>query len=319
MHDVDDLLALLPDWLREKVTNPPPPGGRYHWIYAISLSLYRQSFTPEMVLPLIERFMTRAENQKGEFRKQVERAYATFLHIGSTATQRSKVGLPKVASAEKRTLVSGWLREGRGLRRLCDCSPVLAPDKLPAQTILRVLFPDDPLICTGLRVSQPRVALLSAFVKRFLSECSFVTASIFREPGFQRLESNVLAQLYYVVELDIPAGEGPWRALQIEREKTAGSPSLETIKDIGCALLMHMREDRGYPLTLANYTGGKSVHGWFSKARLGSSGGEFVAYVQSWGADPRIVCPEQWWRMPNGCRRDRRHIISQQPVLFADL
>lgn len=97
MHEVDELLALLPNWLREKVTNPPPPGGRYHWIYAISLSLYRQSFTPEMVLPLIERFITRGENRKGEFRAQVEHAYATFLHVGATVRQRPKVGPPKIA------------------------------------------------------------------------------------------------------------------------------------------------------------------------------------------------------------------------------
>jgi hypothetical protein len=320
VHDVDELLALLPNWLREKVANPPPPGGRYHWIYGISLSLYRQSFTPEMVLPLIERFITRAENQKGEFRAQVERAYASFLHVGATVRQRPKVGPPEIASEDKRALMVNWLREGRGLRRLCDSSPVLAPDKLSAKVLLQTLFPNDPIICAGLRVSQPRVALLSTFVERFLSECSFVTASTFREPSLRRLESNVLAQLYYVVELDIPIGEGPWAALQIERRKATGKAPLETVKDIGCALLTHLREDRGYPLVLADYTGGKSAHGWFPKARLGSLDKEFLSYVQSWGADPRIICAEQWWRMPNGYRRNElRRLIAKQPVLFADL
>jgi hypothetical protein len=320
-HDVDELLSILPDWLRQKVITPPPPGHRYHWIYGISLSLYRQNFTPEMVLPLIERFMTRSENSRGEFRLQVERAYAAFLQVGTASTFRPKIGPPQTASAEQQALMADWLQKGRGLAALCRSSPLFAPHRLPTRVVLEALFPGDPIICAGLRVSQTRVAFLKTFSDSFLSQCSFVTGSVFKEPGFFRHESNVLSHLFYVVELDIlPGGDGPWAALQDSRARTRGLAPLATVKDIGCALLAHLREDRSYPLKLADYSGGKSVHGWFNKAQLGPRASEFLSYVQSWGADPRIICPEQWWRMPNGCRHDdHRHITGPQPVLFADL
>ena len=73
------------------------------------------------------------------------------------------------------------------------------------------------------------------------------------------------------------------------------------IRDLSAALLLHLAEMA--PLTLAVYSGGKSLHGWFYCAGIAEENvSRFYRYAAALGADRATWVRSQFARMPDGLR-----------------
>jgi hypothetical protein len=182
----DALLALelMPEKVRHLACNPTA-GERYQWSYAAALSLIRNGYPFQLIEPLLEHYRGRPDNWAGELRTQIGNAAKTILSGGS-----KKPAIPAVAfTSTDADRIWSWLKEGWTLRALEALSP--SDRDLPAEQILRLLFPNDPYVCATLRSRDNQVkGRLSQHSANFLRDCSFVAASTFVTAG-RRADDNV--------------------------------------------------------------------------------------------------------------------------------
>ena len=255
----DALLALelMPEKVRHLACNPTA-GARYQWSYTAALSLIRYGYPFRLIEPLLEHYRGRPDNWAGELRAQIGNATNTILSGGGS----NKPAIPAVAfTSTDAGRVWSWLKEGRTFRALTASSP--SNPRLPAEEILRLLFPNDPYVCATLRSRDNQVkGRLSQYSSDFLRDCSFVVASTFATAG-RREDDNVAERRFLVVELDITAEHPAWTAVLAEATK-AGL----TVRDLCAAALLYISET--FPLTMAvdSGPGGKSVHGWFYAPKI---------------------------------------------------
>lgn len=151
----DALLALelMPEKVRDLACNPTA-GERYRWSYAAALSLMRCGYSFQLIEPLLEHYRGRPDNWAGELRAQIGNAANTILSCGSS----DKSAIPTVAfTSMDADRVWSWLKEGRTLRALTASSP--SNPHLPAEEILRVLFPDNPYVCATPRSRDNQVTM----------------------------------------------------------------------------------------------------------------------------------------------------------------
>jgi hypothetical protein len=99
------------------------------------------------------------------------------------------------------------------------------------------------------------------------------------------------------VEFDFDERDSTQERRLIEKLVSEG----RDVHDLCAALLLHLAEKA--PLTLAVYSGGKSLHGWFYCAGVAEERVlRFFRYAVSLGADPANWNPSQFTRMPDGLR-----------------
>jgi hypothetical protein len=300
-------LDLMPEEVRRLACNPTA-GERYQWSYTAALSLIRYGYPFRLIEPLLVHYRGRPDNWAGELRAQIGNAANTILSGGGS----NKPAIPAVAfTSTDADRVWSWLKEGRTLRALTALSPI--NPRLPAEEILRLLFPNDPYVCATLRSRDNQVkGLLSQYSSDFLRDCSFVVASTFATAG-RREDDNVAERRFFVVELDITAEHPAWTAALAEATK-AGL----TVRDLCAAALLYISER--FPLAMAvdSGPGGKSVHGWFFAPAIADHD-EFCTIARKCGADRRITVPSQLWRMPWGTRRtkpEENKRAGKQPSLY---
>jgi hypothetical protein len=302
-----DIMEFLPDRVREFVTHPTP-NNRYQWQYTAALTLLRHGAARHEIKPVLQAYIGREEVWKGEMDTQIENAIATFTSSESHAGVAVPTFQPTESDVDK---IGKWVSEGRNLAALEMLSPIFHANQIPTKEILERLFvtPEepDPFLCAGLTVRRSAIHRLSEFSPTFLSSSSFVVASTMCGPG-RRTDDNTLERRFYIVEIDAGVDKPLWSDLL-----NSGA----TPRDISAAVILHLHEDLGYPLTMAVNSAGKSVHGWFPAAGVPEEN-LFIQLATRLGADVRIAEPSQWWRMPNGIRRDKetetKHIARQSCV-----
>lgn len=304
-----DVFELMPARVRDLITHPTP-GGRYQWQFTAALTLLHHGVSPAEIEPILRAHIGRGEVWPGEMEKQIGNAMASFRKGKCDAAQ-----IPVFdATSDGVEKIRAWIAEGRTLEALKESSPISDANLISTKEILFELFvtseDPDPLVCAGLSTRRCAIHPLSKFSERFLEESSFVVGSTMHQSG-RRTDDNTKARRCYVVEADPGIDKSLWADLL---------NSGVTSQDICAAVIFHLRDDRGYPLTMAVNSGGKSIHGWFPIAGVPDEN-IFIETAIRLGADPRIVKPSQWWRMPNGLRRDKlteTKIIARQPCIYLD-
>jgi hypothetical protein len=304
-----DILEFMPAHVRDLITHPTP-GRRYQWQFTAALTLLHHGVAPAEIESILRVHIGRGEAWPGEMERQIDNAIASFTEGKFTAAQMPAFD----ATTDDVEKIRDWIAEGRTLEALKESSPISEANRISTKEILFKLFvtseEPDPLICAGLCTRRCAIHPLSKFSGRFLEESSFVVGSTMHQSG-RRTDANTKARRFYIVETDPGMDKSLWTDLL---------NSGVTSQDICAAVIFHLRDDRGYPLTMAVNAGGKSVHGWFGIAGVPDEK-IFIETAMRLGADPRIVKPSQWWRMPNGLRRDKlteTQIIARQPCIYLD-
>ena len=175
------------------------------------------------------------------------------------------------------------------LRFASDCQLYSSDDYIEA------LFPGDPLLCVG--------ATAYAFETRsrrlwngFLGSMPYLVPNPMSEAWGTTVEGRS--------SMHTLSNTGPRKYLVVEFDY--GS------LDEQAAVLWHLSKSR--PLLLAVYSGGKSLHGWFSapeaQEHLNHS---FFASAAALGADTRMWLKSQFTRVPDGLNRQTQ---KRQQVQF---
>jgi hypothetical protein len=289
----------LPRFVRDLLATPPHRGeGLNNWFFRIARVLHAFRSREEIVELLYA--ATHSEPlQRGEIERAVERSRAVAWQPGSSE-QAVAIGpqWPPV-DREKRTAIVTAI--GVELYDLWDLSPIRfdEDDEPHTEEIIDVLFPRNSLLCCGVTKSQFDTKLREDWRGKLASERQFMIPSAMSaiegvtQDG-KRSEHSL-------------ANTGLRQYLVIESDRG-------TI-DEQASILLHLSQFA--PLTLAVYSGGKSLHGWFACLSTNDQAIEpFMRYAVSLGADPAPWTRSQFVRMPDGINRKngaRQSVFLFQP------
>jgi hypothetical protein len=199
-------------------------------------------------------------------------------------------------------LIGSVAHTGNGLVDLWEASPVrLDSNKPKTDQIIDALFPGNPLLCCGWSRDCFDTRARAHWYK--LQDLQFIVPSPTRRGLTQQHKwsvhalSNTGPRRFLIVEFDFDASNSVEEARLLERLSTEG----RDVRDLCAALLLHLAEKA--PLTLAVYSGGKSLHGWFYCAEAAEEKvSRFFRYAVSLGADRATWTRSQLVRMPGGLR-----------------
>jgi hypothetical protein len=294
-------VAALPPSARARLENSPYPGtGVHFWLYATALAVLN-FVSPDECVELLHEYIPRKPKPGNEVELQVAAALQT-KESGQTISSKRRPEFPIDPNSPRNILEIA--AAGIGIEHLRSLSPERRD--IASADVLKILSPNDPLICAGQYFGRPFTARLSEFHPRFLSRCSFVVPNpmtaltgmtkLGRESA--RSENNVGPRRWAVIE-SYPKPDNPlWAPILIEAEKRG-----ITVHDLGAALLLAVSEESGVPLTAVVDSGSVSEHGWFYTASLNyAETGRLYRIGAKWGGDPATWTLHQWVRMPNGTR-----------------
>jgi hypothetical protein len=211
-------------------------------------------------------------------------------------------------------LIEAIAHTGNGLVDLWDASPVrLDSNKPKTDEIIDLLFPGNPLLCCGWTCYRSETRPRTHWYK--LQDIQFIVPNPMTAPrGLtqgQKLSAHALsntgARRFLIVEFDFESRNSAEEGRLLERLANEG----QDVRDLCAALLLHLAEKA--PLTLAVYSGGKSLHGWFFCAGVADEKvWRFFRYAVSLRADRVNWTRSQFARMPDGLRENGR----RQTVYF---
>jgi hypothetical protein len=244
---------------------------------------------------------------KGKLERQLSDAYAYVGERpppnGTTAAIPAKDSWPSRNAKLLDSIVLGG--EYPALYDLWERSPVrFDDDQSHTEWLIDRLFPGNSYLCVGESNSkfwtQRRRMLCGALSKmQFIVPHPMIAPKGITQQGHSSAHSkaNTGELTYLVIECDFDARSPEWRD-HIARWKKA---DLE-ITD-ACASILAYLDDYA-PLTLAVYSAGKSVHGWFNAQGVDAEIiRRFVAKAYSLGADLATYRNRsQFVRMPDGKR-----------------
>ena len=197
-------------------------------------------------------------------------------------------------------------RTGYGLADLWEASPVRLDSNQPkTDEIIDGLFPGNPLLCCGWTRHRFDTRPRTRWYK--LHDLQFIVPNPMRaRRGLtqgRKLSAHALGNTgerrFLIVEFDFDASNSAEQARLLGRLATEG----RDVRDLCAELLLHLAEKA--PLTLAVYSGGKSLHGWFYCAGVPEEKvWAFFRYGVSLGADRANWNPSQFTRMPDGLREN---------------
>jgi hypothetical protein len=181
------------------------------------------------------------------------------------------------------------------------------PLDLPSIEVLRLLFPNDPLLCIGDSKEKFRTGHLSSYrmAPQLLSGAQFLTPSPMKSKWGETKQGNPSQHC--------ESNTGPRRFLIVEID----DESLGKYEQAG--IICHLAEIAG--LAAVVDSGNRSLHAWFfvsgqSEARGGKLW-QFFDYACRLGADPALWRAYQFVRMPNGTRRDSAgNRVTKQQLLY---
>jgi hypothetical protein len=295
--------AALPPSVRARLENPPYPGtGVHNWIYGTALALLNFVSVDECV-DLLHGYIPRKPKPYDEIETQVESALH-MRELGATVSRKRRPDFLIDGDSPHKVLEKA--RSGLRIEYLRDLNPKSVVPDIPAKQVLKILHPQNPLICAGQFFGRPYTARLSEFHPRFLSNCAFVvphpmtalTGITQQGRESARSETNVGPRRWIVIEADPKPDNALWTPVLIEAASLGISE-----RDLGAALLLSVSEEAGVPLTAVVHSASVSEHGWFYAGNMSYDQQERLYRIGAkWGGDPATWTINQWVRMPNGTR-----------------
>jgi len=197
---------------------------------------------------------------------------------------------------EQREAITG---NGAGLAELWESSPIRFDDDAPhTEEVIDLLFPDNPLLCTGSAPYKFGTKTREEWRGKLASMQLIVPSPMTERVGITKSGKKSAHSL---------DNTGPRKFLVIEFD--------EGTYDEHAAILIHLAKQA--PLVMALMSGNKSLHGWFyverSPEKLQLS---FMRYAVSLGADPQLWIRSQFARIPDGFRVDKEKL---QSVIYLNL
>lgn len=293
----------LPQWLDDFLSSPPHAGdGVNVWLFKAARKLHNYADRAEIARILRERTATCGrEVKEAEITRAIERSF-NVRYIPNVVRLPAVTGhkWPALDERKRNAVIAAGIQEVDLMER----SPLIPLEKPDPAFYLTRLFPGDPLVCMGLDTATFATRPLSTFIGRkkgrgIADLCQVVPSPMIRQTGTnqegkesEHCLENTGPRKYIVVEFD------------------------QGTRDEHAAILWHLKE-RGAPLAMVLFSGGKSIHGWFRVA--GMKDEEilpFFRYAVALGADWRLWNRTQFVRTPDAWRADKN---ATQHVIYADL
>ncbi len=281
----------LPQWARDILSSPPPAGSGFHgWIFRAAKALSRCGRDEHDIRAILE---TAAA---GCGRRVPPREIEDAIKNGILSAQKRQ---PYVAArawpAIDHAARNHVIRNGAGLARLIDDSPVKPADVHDAEWFIDALFPPGALICAAETNDTARTQHRDAW-RGGLNDLQYIV------PSPMTAETGI--NLQGAKSTRCLGNTGPRRYLVIESDTGTA--------DEQAAILLHLAATA--PLALALHSGGKSIHGWFYAAGQPEPMlRHFMQRAVRLGADYHTFTRCQLVRMPQG----RNHKTGRrQRVLY---
>jgi hypothetical protein len=311
-NSIFSVLTTLPKTLRELLDSCPPEGNGVHeWLFKTALQLHRY-FSEDEIIELLTENLS-CERPEREIRDAVVNAGKYFR--GEMGSPSQKPWPAVDYTLVHKIVVNSPIR----LKDLSSISPVdLSTEGPRTEEILDALYPGNPLLCIGRSVNacwtKPR-----EFWRGRESDFQFIVANpMTKETGLttdrresQRCLDNTGPRAFIVLDFDI-TDSGAW-GTYVRDWKNRGITTIDAnvalITELGTTGLPRL------PLALTVYSGGKSLHAWFSCAGLKDEQVKpFMARAVRLGADKATWRKCQFVRMPDGMRdngnRQRVHFFA---------
>jgi hypothetical protein len=275
----------LPQFILDLLSCPPQAGeGVHRWMFSVARQLHAHR-APDDIFQLLRVTLEGCGRPVPD--REIRDAVQNSREVAWQPGYQGAASLPVWPALDAQLRQETINQSGADLYDLWENSPLRFDDNLShAEEVLSILFPDDDsLICAAAR--EPRDAQTQAvkqwrgsFEQHALivpSPMKTLTGATMDGRKSTRCRDNVGPRRFLVVEFD--------------------SGTL----DEHAALLWHLAETA--PLTLAVFSGRKSLHGWFfCQGQDEGELKEFMRRVVQLGADPATWKPEQLVRMPGGVR-----------------
>ena len=282
----------LPHRLQAKLRNCPKAGGGVHgWIFnsALQLTKYTDQNT---AFELIRSYSEGCERFVPD--REIWDAIST-ASLPKRKQTTKKANWP-LKNEEQREAIT-W--NGAGLAELWESSPIRFDDDAPhTEEVIDLLFPDNPLLCTGSAPYKFGTKAREEWRGKLASMQLIVPSPMTERVGITKSGKKSAHSL---------DNTGPRKFLVIEFD--------EGTFDEHAAILIHLAKQA--PLVMALMSGNKSLHGWFyverSPEKLQLS---FMRYAVSLGADPQLWVRSQFARIPDGFRVDKEKL---QSVIYLNL
>ena len=265
-----------------KVKECPPAGeGVHRWVYHVVCTFLDHRAEHQTIIDYCERHATRNLQPN-----EVENAIETRLKCQNNKGKY----FAKPNPIEGKRIIDYSITQ-ENFEKL---SPVSNLQDMPSESIIDLLFPNNPLLCCG------------------VSNSAFKTVS--------KVDwDDSLRKMQFIVPSPMSAKMGFTQS---------GKPSSHTLSNTGQRRFLVVEFDDGtldqqasihyhlgtkFPLTLIVFSGSKSLHGWYYVQRSKELHiKEFFNYASSLGADRATWTKSQFVRMPNGVRDNER----KQNVIF---
>lgn len=254
---------------------PASGQGCHAWLYHAACAAAEAEWPDEQAIPYIRERMTRDPSPSDE----IESALAA-------------------ARREDRPESRKWSGRNLDLIQEIKNGPEWSPKRPDAQTLptLRLLFPNDPLLCIGRTSFNFTTAKLSSF--KFLDRNQFIVPSAMSAVTGKTKKGTISEHCL--------ENTGPRQYLVIEFDWGEQATQMK--------ILRHLAAKKGPKLVMVVHSGSKSCHGWFDVRDLEEEGiiKSFFDYAVRCGADNRLWLRSQFCRLPAGTRDDGR----PQSVLY---
>jgi len=260
---------------------PPAGQGVHRWVYHVVCTFLDHRAEHQTIIDYCERHATRALQPN-----EVENAIGSRLKCQNIKSKSFKKPNPII---KKRAIDYSITQENLEM-----LSPVSNPQDMPSESIIDLLFPNNPLLCCGVANSAFKTITKVDWGDSLRKMRLIVPSPMSSKMGFTQSGkpsshtlSNTGQRRFLVVEFD--------------------DGTLDQQASI------HYHLGTKFPLTLIVFSGSKSLHGWYYvQGSKESHVKEFFNYACSLGADRATWTKSQFVRMPNGVRDNER----KQNVIF---
>ena len=274
------MIATLPQWCVDIVSNPPRSGEGFHnWLFCAARALWKCGRSEYDIRAILEN----AASTCGRYVPEREIS-ETVRNSQVSAFQPLSVQhrpWPALNREQREAIIA----TGFGLVDLWEISPIRFEDSAAhTEKIIDVLFPGNPWLCVGASQSKFKTRRREELRGELASLALIVPSPMTAQTGYTKEDKESEHSL---------EGTGPRRFLVIEQDR--GSIDEQS------AILYHLAQRA--PLAIAVYSGSKSLHGWFYCADVAEEKvSRFFRYAVALGADSTLWTRSQLARMPDGLR-----------------
>jgi hypothetical protein len=261
-------------------------GMNYHDMMVLAAGTMRRlGKSPEQAIEMMHEAadkVTRRQPAAGEIERAVN---FTFQSDVSTGRQWER---PSDRVKINRNLIAEFASKG-DIGKLQGKSGPIPSD---TESILKDLYGGDELLHLAPDIYRGDVKSQSEWLSDGIDEMQFICPANFKDRKGGRLAENVDYRKYVVFETD----------------------DLPKDWDGQAGLLEHLGQFM--PLRMVVWSGGKSLHGWFSiETRLKDRVQKFYDLAVQLGGDKAVLRPAQLVRVPNGIRQENGKV---QKTIYYD-